>query len=91
MVFQNLKDVPDASRIVNVNVSNALVAFHEESQLQVSKVVSGLEAARLGESDELSRQVVQGPGNLVKQPHVGAILHFLPQLFFDKREEAAPT
>jgi hypothetical protein len=33
MVPQNLKDVREASRVVNIDIGHALIALHEESHL----------------------------------------------------------
>jgi hypothetical protein len=91
MISENLKDVAQATRIVNVDVGHTFVALHEESQLQVSEVISSLEAARRRKPNKLSRQMVEASGNLIKQSRVGAILHFLSQLLLYKREEAVTS
>jgi hypothetical protein len=41
MVSQNLKDVPESSRIVNIDVGHALIALHEESHGSIGLVSSG--------------------------------------------------
>ena len=45
LVSQYLKDVTEATSIINVYVGDALVALHKKSQLQVSKAVIGFKTA----------------------------------------------
>ena len=53
VVFQNLKDVPEASRVVNIDIGHALVALHEKSKLEISVFLGRLETPRVCVAGEL--------------------------------------
>lgn len=68
MVLQHLKDMAQAGGIVDVDVGDTIVAFHEKCKLQVSEVIVGLETAGRFEVLELSGKVMQAAVSRMKQP-----------------------
>src|SRR6266849_7551664 len=66
MVLQHLKDVVQASRVVDVDIGNTFVTFHEKRKLQVPKVVVSFKTAGWFEVFKLPRKVVQAAVDRMK-------------------------
>ena len=88
MVSQNLKDVPEAARVINIDIGDELIALPEEGHLQVSKMIVGLETVSILEPFETWGEVVQPSVNLVEQPGVDAVYHFFPKFLLNKCEKS---
>jgi len=66
MVLQHLKDMVQTTRIVDVDIGNTFVTFHEKRKLQVPEVVVSFKTAGWLEVFKLPRKVVQAAVDRMK-------------------------
>ena len=67
MVFQHLKDMAQVSGIVDVDVGDALIAFHKKRKLQVAEAIFSLKTVGGLEVFELRLKMVERTADRVKK------------------------